>query len=271
MKCAVIFSARNIAFITIVVLAFFLNDCGHHNTEKLKNEICTVWLDEAYHKGNIEILNEIFTPDIIYHRPLSPDIMGLEAYKQHVKNVRAAFPDIRITMGNFVAEEDTIVCIGIIQYTKKQISPASGISTSRTINYSYCTVLHMNNGKIAEAWDHYDDSRFMQLGYKMLPPLTPNTFAQVTITPKNPEKMAESAKIYGESVVPEIKKQKGFRGCLLLDDFKTGKSISIVLWEREEDVRAVEQSGFYKTQIDKFRGMFTAQPIREGYTVTVQK
>jgi hypothetical protein len=43
------------------------------------------------------------------------------------------------------------------------------------------------------------------------------------------------------------------------------------LWERETDVIAVEQSGFYKTQIDKFKDFVTEKLVREGYVVTVQE
>lgn len=105
----------------------------------------------------------------------------------------------------------------------------------------------------------------------MIHPITVNTFARVTITQMKPEKVAEAVKIYGEIVVPDAKKQKGFRGIYLLSDFKTGKGFSIALWDSETDAIANEQSGYYKAQVDKFKDFLTAKPIREGYTVTVQE
>jgi hypothetical protein len=57
---------------------------------------------------------------------------------------------------------------------------------------------------------------------------------------------------------------------MLLSDFKTGKGISIGIWDSEADAIASEQSGWYKAQVDKFKDLFTAKPIREGYVVTVQ-
>lgn len=45
----------------------------------------------------------------------------------------------------------------------------------------------------------------------------------------------------------------------------------IVIWDHEADIITVEQSGFHKTQINKFKGMFTVLPDREEYSMTVQE
>jgi hypothetical protein len=58
---------------------------------------------------------------------------------------------------------------------------------------------------------------------------------------------------------------------MALNDFKAGKAISISIWDGEADAIVNEQSGYYKTQVDRFKGMFTAPPVREGYVVTVQE
>ncbi|MFC1542107.1 antibiotic biosynthesis monooxygenase family protein [Candidatus Latescibacterota bacterium] len=110
-----------------------------------------------------------------------------------------------------------------------------------------------------------------QLGYKISPPLSESTFARVTLTQSNPDKIEETIKIYKKSVVPDAQAQNGFRGIYLLSDFKTGKSISIAIWDTEEDAIANEQSGYYKEQVDRFKDIMTAPPIREGYIVTVQE
>jgi heme-degrading monooxygenase HmoA len=86
-----------------------------------------------------------------------------------------------------------------------------------------------------------------------------------------PEKVSDTVKIYGERVVPNAKNQKGFRGIFLLSDFKTGKGLSIVIWDSEADAIANEQSGYYKEQVNRFKDFYTAKPVREGYTVTVQE
>ena len=58
---------------------------------------------------------------------------------------------------------------------------------------------------------------------------------------------------------------------MLFDVFKTGKGLSIAIWDSEADAIANEQSGYYKEQVDRFKDFYIAKPIREGYLVTVQE
>ena len=95
-------------------------------------------------------------------------------------------------------------------------------------------------------------------------------FARLTIVPVKMDKLDETIKIYKESIVPAAKSQKGYRGAYLLTDRKTGKGVSITLWESEEDAIANEQSGYYQEQVSKLKEFFTAPPVREGYEVSVQ-
>ena len=95
-------------------------------------------------------------------------------------------------------------------------------------------------------------------------------FARLTIVQSNPDKMDEVTKLFQESVVPAAKSQKGYRGMYLLNDPKTGKGISISLWDSEEDAIANEKSGYYQEQVGKFKEYFTAPPVQEGYEVSVR-
>ena len=95
-------------------------------------------------------------------------------------------------------------------------------------------------------------------------------FARLTIVQASIDKLDETVKIFKESVAPAAKSQKGFRGAYLLTDRKTGKGISISLWDSEQDAIANEQSGYYQEQVGKFKGFFTAPPVHEGYEVSLQ-
>ncbi len=95
-------------------------------------------------------------------------------------------------------------------------------------------------------------------------------FARLTIVQVKLDKMDETIKIFEDSVVPAAKSQKGSRGAYLLTDRKTGKGISISLWDSEEDAVANEQSGYYKEQVGRFQDFFTAPPTQEGYEVSIQ-
>ena len=95
-------------------------------------------------------------------------------------------------------------------------------------------------------------------------------FARLTIVQMKIDSIDEATKLYEESVVPAAKSQKGYCGIYLLTDRKTGKGISIALWDSEEDAIANEQSGYYQEQVNKFKDIFTAPPVREEYEVSVQ-
>ena len=95
-------------------------------------------------------------------------------------------------------------------------------------------------------------------------------FARVTVVQIKLDRFDESVKLYEESVVPAAKAQKGYRGAYLLSDRKTGKSLSISVWDSEEDAIANEQTGYYQEQVGKFKDLFAAPPVQEGYEIVVQ-
>ena len=95
-------------------------------------------------------------------------------------------------------------------------------------------------------------------------------YARVSIAQSQPGKADEVIRIHRDSVVPAAKQQKGFKGLYLLTDRKTGKGMTISLWETEADLTAGEASGFYQQQVAKFKDLFSAPPVREAYEVTVK-
>ena len=95
-------------------------------------------------------------------------------------------------------------------------------------------------------------------------------FARLIICEWKSDKLDEGIELYRDSVIPAAKSQKGFRGGYLLTDRKTGKGISIALWESEEDLIAGETSGYLREQLGKFKDYFAASPVREIYEVSLQ-
>lgn len=94
-------------------------------------------------------------------------------------------------------------------------------------------------------------------------------FARMTIVHFKPENVDEAINLYRKSVVPEAKKQRGYRGACFLIDRKLGKGISVTFWRNEADAIANEENRYYQEQLVKFLSMFAGPPIREGYEVSV--
>jgi predicted ester cyclase len=255
-----------------VFIIFMLIGCGKQNAEKLKNDIRQLWVEEAWNKGNLNALDGFFASNYVYHNIPFPDMNSLDAYKQYITQNRTAYPDIKITLEDVIVEGDKVVAHGTYQGTQKGLSPTMGITTGKPVNFRWCTVSRMENGKYVESWAYVDYLGLrQQIGYTMLPPITETTFARVTITQSNLDKAEEAIKIYKENLVPEAKRQKGFHFIMSLSDFKTGKGLSISIWDSEADAIANEQSGYYNKQVDRFKAFYIAKPVREGYTVTVQE
>lgn len=251
--------------IAAIALFIFMAGCGPQKAgnEKFKAAYIQA-VEDAYNKGEVNAVDKFIAADYIRHRPPESDIKGLDAYKQSIVEARRVYSDMQLTINSMIMEGNTSVHSSTLQATE--------MSTGKQVKFTFCSMQQWTNGKIVESWTNEDNlGMFQQLGYKISPPITQNTFARVTVTQMKPEKVDEAVKIYGESVVPDAKKQKGFRGIMLLSDFKTGKGLSIAIWDSEADAIANEQSGYYQTQIGRFKDFLTAKPIREGYVVTVQE
>ena len=69
-----------------------------------------------------------------------------------------------------------------------------------------------------------------------------------------------------DSVIPEVKREIGFKGLLLLNERTTGKGISITLWETPVDLKASETSGYLRQQLDKVTPLLSEPPVIGGST-----
>ena len=95
-------------------------------------------------------------------------------------------------------------------------------------------------------------------------------YARVTFATAQSGKTEEIAKVIRDSVLPALKKQKGFNGLLHMGDRKTGKGMNIALWDSEADMTAGETSGFYREQVAKVVPLLAGATTMEHYEVTLQ-
>lgn len=67
-------------------------------------------------------------------------------------------------------------------------------------------------------------------------------FARVSTFQGPPDQTAEGIRVAREQILPVARLHDGFEGIYILFDRETGKSITITLWESEEDMRASEEA-----------------------------
>lgn len=94
-------------------------------------------------------------------------------------------------------------------------------------------------------------------------------FARVTITEGSPAGIDAAISFMRETVLPQARSMRGFKGAYLLVDRKTGKEIGIALWETEADLNASTEAA------NRLRAQYvqaaTAQtPKVEEYEVAIQ-
>jgi predicted ester cyclase len=68
-------------------------------------------IEEVGNTGNLDLIDEVFAPDIVIHDPGSPggETRGIEAAKQYRTMVRTAFPNLHLTIDDMMAERDRVM------------------------------------------------------------------------------------------------------------------------------------------------------------------
>jgi heme-degrading monooxygenase HmoA len=94
-------------------------------------------------------------------------------------------------------------------------------------------------------------------------------YVRVTVDPIKPDKIARAIKVEEESILPAARNEKGFKGLYFFTNSQTGKGLTISLWESEADMKAAEQSGYYREQIAKILPFMAGPAIKEHYEVSV--
>ena len=118
---------------------------------------------EAFNTGNLAIVDEIVATDFVLHDTFLPEeIRGIEGAKQWVNMTRAAFPDIRVTILDLVAEGDKVTKHFTLSGTHKgdfRGIPPTGKQATLELAIS---IYRFTGGKIAEIWMGYNALLIMQ-------------------------------------------------------------------------------------------------------------
>lgn len=143
-------------------------------SEELKATIRKV-IDEAWNKGNLDALNELYAANYVMHNTPFPDIQGLEGFRQFVTGTRAAYPDLHFTIDELFIERDNVTTQWHWQGTNKGQSALFPFPpTGKEITARGCTVSHRMSGKTVEEWTYVDYLGVLQqLG--IVPPMQGST------------------------------------------------------------------------------------------------
>jgi steroid delta-isomerase-like uncharacterized protein len=125
--------------------------------------------EELFNRGNMDVADELFAASFMFHDPANhEDWHGPESVKQYAAMMRAAFPDLRYTVEDQIAEGNRVST----RYTASGTHEGEllGIApTGNRVEITGISIMRIEGGRIEEIWENYDAlGMLQQLG--VIPP-----------------------------------------------------------------------------------------------------
>jgi predicted ester cyclase len=127
--------------------------------------------EEAFVKGNMDALDEVFAPDAVFHVLPLPDFKGLKAFKQFATALGQGFTAPRWNWDEVIIEGNTAVQRYTVRMKQTGTNPMFPVPpTGKELVIKGCVVYHLKNGKVVEFFEHSDFMGLLQqLG--IVPPM----------------------------------------------------------------------------------------------------
>ena len=107
-----------------------------------------------------DTLAQVYAEDFVLHEA-GEDIVGIEGLTQFVSMIRSAFPDLRVTLEDDIAEGEKVVSRWRAQGTHQ--GELMGIAaTGNEVAITGITIHRIEDGKIVEEWENWDALGLMQ-------------------------------------------------------------------------------------------------------------
>ena len=142
-----------------------IHECNHHNVAIVRR-----FLDEVVNGGRLDLIDELWTTDMVWQGGSMGEIHGIETYKQYMAaNTTGAFTNLHLTIHEVIAAGDKVV----VRFTNSgtQTGPFFGMSaTGKSATWLGIGIYTIRDGKIADAWFAEDIlNMLLQLGASVLP------------------------------------------------------------------------------------------------------
>ena len=113
--------------------------------------------EELFNRGNLAILDELCAPNFIDHNAFPGQAPGIEGLKQSFAAMRAAFPDMRVTVEQMLAEGDKVAAHIALRATHR--GEFMGIApTGKEVTARVSDIIRFAGGKAVERWGVEDMS-----------------------------------------------------------------------------------------------------------------
>src|SRR6266478_3883071 len=116
------------------------------------------WFEEVWNHGRADAISEMLAADAVVHG-LSDDaanpLRGPAGFLPFHTQFRQAFPDIEVVVEDQIAEGDRVAtrCSVRGKHTGHSLGFAA---TQAPVEFTGVTITRIKDGKIVEAWNHFD-------------------------------------------------------------------------------------------------------------------
>src|SRR5688500_11818168 len=120
------------------------------------------FLEEAFNSGNLAVVDELVAPEFVNHDAALPEPgVGIEAAKASITGYREAFPDLRLTIEQQLAEGEYVTtrwsARGTHQGNLMGMPP-----TGKQATVTGITIDRIVDGRFVESWTNWDTLGLMQ-------------------------------------------------------------------------------------------------------------
>jgi steroid delta-isomerase-like uncharacterized protein len=120
--------------------------------------------EEVFNEGNLNAADKFLAADMVDHETLLRQGTGLEGFKRSLASLRAAFPDLRVTLEDVISAGDKVV----VRWTDRGTHRGEFLGmaqTGRRVSTTGITIFRFSGGKIVEQWTNWDTLSLLgQLG-----------------------------------------------------------------------------------------------------------
>ena len=133
-------------------------------TEAENEAIARRWHEEAINGSNLDVIDEIVSPDVVHRAGTFPDGEGPQAVKAVLGALLTGFPDVRHTIEQVVTADDLVIvrwqAAGTHEGEFQDLAP-----TGKPVTWTGINIFRIECGRISEEWSEVDGlGRLWQLG-----------------------------------------------------------------------------------------------------------
>jgi steroid delta-isomerase-like uncharacterized protein len=141
-----------------------------NNSPEENKKIVRRFVEECWNQGSLNKVSELLADQVHFHDPVFPNMNpGIQNIKNHIETSRKAFPDLKFTIDDTIAERNEVV----VHWTARGTHKCQFLGmppTDRKVTIDGTSIYRVEGSKIAETHANWNLATMMtQLGVFEVP------------------------------------------------------------------------------------------------------